>query len=135
MEPDGNLLCDPSWPILAKMAWIASTCPAEPFVCPWAAEAILNHAVEAIEIEDFEARVSDLARAGPKLGGHKMRRGLERRVRALEAAKADKAEIRKSPFPHWLLEAWQESGLQFGGFDDHVGPVGMVARRKSTHQR
>ena len=41
-----------------------------------------------------------------------MRRGLELRVRALEAAVPDEAEVQKSPFPQWLLDAWQESGQQ-----------------------
>ncbi|MBZ5625195.1 MAG: hypothetical protein LAQ69_41815 [Acidobacteriia bacterium] len=46
-----------------------------------------------------------------------MRRGLELRVRTLEAAVPDEAEVPKSPFPHWLLDAWQEGGLQFDRSD------------------
>jgi hypothetical protein len=46
-----------------------------------------------------------------------MRRGLELRVRALEAAVPDEAEVRKSPFPQWLLDAWQEGGQQLDRSD------------------
>jgi hypothetical protein len=41
-----------------------------------------------------------------------MRRGLELRVRALEAAVPPEDEVLKPPFPQRLLDAWKESGQQ-----------------------
>jgi hypothetical protein len=46
-----------------------------------------------------------------------IRRGLERRVRALEAAVPAEEGARKAPFPQWLLDTWQESVLQFDRSD------------------
>ena len=46
-----------------------------------------------------------------------MRRGLELRVRPLEAAVPNEVEASKSPFPQWLLDLWQEGGLQFDRSD------------------
>jgi hypothetical protein len=64
-----------------------------------------------------------------------MRRGLELRVRALEAAVPAEDEARESPFPQWLLDARQEAGLQFDRSDGdslrqtvRVGPAPRASR-------
>ena len=58
-----------------------------------------------------------------------MRRGLELRVRALEAAVPDEAEVQKSPFPQWLLDDWKESGQQLDRSD------GDALRQHQLRQR
>jgi hypothetical protein len=58
-----------------------------------------------------------------------MCRGLERRVRALEAAVPDEDEVQKPPFPQWLLDAWKESDQQLDL------PDGATLRQHQRGQR
>ena len=48
-----------------------------------------------------------------------MLRGLQARIRALEAVKAPPAELRKSIVPEWLMDAWLEQGLRFDRKDEN----------------
>ena len=79
-----------------------------------AAQAVLDRAAKAIELEDLEVRVAELERSmAAKPQGYEMQKQLLFRINALEQRLPDEAGATKTVSPEWLIEELRKQGFRF----------------------